>query len=150
MGLDSYLYGKNYLMRCDEKEAAQAQKVAKVFPKAPGKIEGVTCEVAYWRKANAIHQWFVKNVQDGKDDCGEYYVNRAHIADLMEACKAVLNDRQKCHKILPTQGGFFFGSTDYDGWYFSDIQNTITMLEPLLADDGAIFKDWTFYYHSCW
>ena len=27
-------------------------------------------EVGYWRKANAIHGWFVRNVQNGKDDCG--------------------------------------------------------------------------------
>ena len=26
-------------------------------------------EVGYWRKANAIHKWFVDNVQDGNDDC---------------------------------------------------------------------------------
>ena len=25
--------------------------------------------VAYWRKANAIHSWFVENCQDGVDEC---------------------------------------------------------------------------------
>jgi hypothetical protein len=24
--------------------------------------------VGYWRKANAIHRWFVEHVQDGNDD----------------------------------------------------------------------------------
>ena len=36
------------------------------------KSKGV--EVAYWRKANAIHGWFVYNIQDGVDDQNEYYV----------------------------------------------------------------------------
>ena len=28
-------------------------------------------QIASWRKANAIHKWFVDNVQDGVDDCGD-------------------------------------------------------------------------------
>ena len=27
--------------------------------------------VGYWRKQNAIHNWFVENVQDGIDDCDQ-------------------------------------------------------------------------------
>lgn len=27
-------------------------------------------EAIYWRKFNAVHRWFVNNVQGGKDDCG--------------------------------------------------------------------------------
>ena len=26
-------------------------------------------EVAYWRKFNALHNWFVQNCQDGVDEC---------------------------------------------------------------------------------
>ncbi len=33
-------------------------------------------EVGYWRKANQIHNWFVKNVQGGVDDCGYYGVTK--------------------------------------------------------------------------
>lgn len=29
-------------------------------------------EVAYWRKANHIHNWFVQNIQDGIDDLLDY------------------------------------------------------------------------------
>ena len=29
----------------------------------------------YWRKANAIHGWFVKNAQQGIDDCRTYSVD---------------------------------------------------------------------------
>ena len=38
-------------------------------------------EVGYWRKANQIHKWFVDNVQDGVDDCGEYKVTKEQLIE---------------------------------------------------------------------
>ena len=48
-------------------------------------------EVAYWRKANAIHKWFVDNVQKGKDDCKEYRVTRRNLLDLCDLVSDVLD-----------------------------------------------------------
>lgn len=48
-------------------------------------------EVAYWRKANAIHRWFVENVQNGKDDCGEYPVTRENLRSLVDLCQQVID-----------------------------------------------------------
>ena len=47
-------------------------------------------ELAYWRKANAIHKWFVDKVQDGNDDCGEYKVSKEQLQDLLNTCTEVL------------------------------------------------------------
>lgn len=47
--------------------------------------------VGYWRKANHIHNWFVKNVQNGVDDCKPYNVTEAKLRDLLCACRTVLN-----------------------------------------------------------
>lgn len=49
--------------------------------------------VMYWRKANAIHQWFVDRVQDGKDDC-EYHdeVTKEILEELRDKCKNVLEN----------------------------------------------------------
>ena len=60
MGLDMYLSGKN--------------------------SDGSTTEVAYWRKANAIHRWFVNNVQDGIDECQETIVTRNQLFTLLQIC----------------------------------------------------------------
>ena len=38
------------------------------------KVTYIEEEAGYWRKANAIHRWFVENVQKGEDDCRDYYV----------------------------------------------------------------------------
>lgn len=46
-------------------------------------------EVGYWRKANQIHNWFVKNVQGGVDDCGYYGVTKEKLEELLSTCKKV-------------------------------------------------------------
>lgn len=46
-------------------------------------------EIGYWRKANAIHNWFVENVQNGVDDCGEYEVSKSDLKELLSLCKEV-------------------------------------------------------------
>lgn len=136
-------------------------------------------EVAYWRKANQIHRWFVENVQDGEDDCGAYKVDKEELEELLNICKeieegAVMKKGQVvngqtvkdgewvniyedgyniinpeiCEELLPTQGGFFFGSTAYDQWYMDDIISTIEILEKVIAE-----TDWeteTVYYQSSW
>lgn len=47
-------------------------------------------EVGYWRKANAIHHWFVENVQNGTDDCERYEVSKEKLEELLETAKEVL------------------------------------------------------------
>ena len=50
-------------------------------------------DVGYWRKANAIHKWFVDNIQDGEDDCGYYEVAPEYLEELLNICKLI---KQKC------------------------------------------------------
>ena len=44
-------------------------------------------------------------------------------------------DPSACKVLLPTQKGFFFGSTEYNGYYFYDIAHTIRMLDRILEQD---------------
>lgn len=46
-------------------------------------------EVGYWRKANAIHNWFCDNVQGGVDNCGSYEVTKIQLTNLLDTCKLV-------------------------------------------------------------
>lgn len=89
-------------------------------------------QVGYWRKANAIHNWFVENCADGKDECQPIHVNKDELQELLDTCQKVLKDHSKAEELLPTQSGFFFGSTDYDGWYFEDLQYTVELLTDIL------------------
>ena len=120
-------------------------------------------KVGYWRKANAIHKWFVDNVQDGADDCEYYEVSKEQLENLLSICIEV-RDKSKMGKgwvkngetyangmwcpnyeegatiinpevakeLLPTQSGFFFGSTEYDEYYMQDIIDTIDIITTVL------------------
>ena len=48
------------------------------------KVTYITEEAVYWRKANQIHKWFVDNIQNGVDDCGEYYVSKENLEALLK------------------------------------------------------------------
>lgn len=115
-------------------------------------IQHIAIEVIYWRKANAIHAWFVKHVQDGNDDCEEYLVNREDIALLLNDLKSVLGSRKnigpskQALSKLPTKSGFFFGGTEYDEYYWEELERTKVELEKCLKMDS----NWTFYYSSSW
>ena len=49
-------------------------------------------------------------------------------------------------RLLPTQSGFFFGGTDYDQFYLSDLDTTVVILDlALKAPD-----DTQFFYRASW
>ena len=56
--------------------------------------ESIFEDVGYWRKANAIHRWFVENVQDGIDDCEYYEVKKEQLEELLETCVKVKDGSQ--------------------------------------------------------
>lgn len=113
----------------------------------PDGFAGATIEfpVGYWRKANQIHAWFVKNVQGGEDNCGTYAVAREQLEELKEICINVLAVPEMAMELLPPQAGFFFGSTEIDEWYLLDIQNTINIIDRCLNSDFDYFT-----YSSSW
>lgn len=150
MGLDMYLEKRTYVRQWgfQKPEEQYNVEVTKGGEPANIKSERVThvCEeLGYWRKQNQIHQWFVENVQNGVDNCGEYCVSKGQLEDLLEICKKILNDNSLAEELLPTASGFFFGGTEYDEWYFDGIQNTIEILEEALSDTSA-----DYYYSSSW
>ena len=105
-------------------------------------------EVGYWRKANQIHRWFVQNVQNGVDDCGEYKVTAEQLIQLYNICNEVLNDHSLAEELLPAQSGFFFGNTNYDDWYFNDVENTKRIIDEILEYKPYCLDD--LYYSSSW
>lgn len=102
--------------------------------------------IGYWRKANAVHQWFVDNCQNGEDDCRYAYVDREKLKELKALCQKVLLQPAMADEELPTQQGFFFGSYEYDEWYFEDMKKTVSIIDNCLD----MPDDWEFYYHSSW
>lgn len=143
MGLDMYLNAKRFLWY---NEDALSEKVSEAFPELKDRrVKEVIVEALYWRKANAIHKWFVDNCQEGEDDCGNYYVGREQLEELRQLVLEVLDTKDASK--LPPQAGFFFGSTEVDDWYWEDLRNTAAGLERVLNEFP---EQWEFEYHSSW
>ena len=157
MGLDMYLTARKYVAGYDF-QSEELQGAYKKMLKATGMTASdlkygnpsgyILLTVGYWRKANAIHQWFVKNVQGGVDECQNARVYREQLQELKTACDEVLADATKARELLPTTSGFFFGETDYDEWYHDGVKHTSEMLEMLLSNPK--FEDCDFDYQSSW
>jgi hypothetical protein len=161
MGLDQYLKASKYVSAYDytynddgemsRHKTDEFNQLSKMMDISVGENDQWTFAtvefcIGYWRKANAIHQWFVDNVQDGDDDCGKHYVSREKLVELMVVCKRVLGNRALGSEHLPTQDGFFFGETEYDEWYFQSLEDTVTFIDKALSLD----TEWGFEYSSSW
>ena len=154
MGLDMYLYADRFINEYfQESDKEKAAKIQEMFPELGDfDVKTIRVEVAYWRKANAIHKWFVDNVQEGNDNCGTYYVSREQLQELLTLIEEVLKaqDQPKGEAIakekLPTTSGFFFGGTDIDAYYYDDLTYTVEKLKKALSLSGSL----DFYYHSSW
>lgn len=149
------------------------------------KIGTIIEDVAYWRKANAIHSWFVENCQGGVDECQETYIKKEQLEELLDICEQVvagselvdgciengytiekdedsgemvkipnlqpgkvIKDSAVAEELLPTTGGFFFGSTEMNEWYLDDIKYTVKVLKEVIEETDWSEQD--IYYQSSW
>ena len=153
MGLDMYLTAKKYLWSDADKElSAKINDLIGVKADMENRWNGsslvvkqIEVDAMYWRKANAIHNWFVCNIQGGEDECKEYQVNRGALEELLSYCRQALETKDP--EILEPKGGFFFGSTDIDEYYWHDIEQTVIGLERALTLPE---KEYEFYYQASW
>lgn len=150
MGLDMYLTRKVYVRSWDDEDSYEVLVTKNGQPTSinPKRISYVVEEIGYWRKANAIHKWFVERVQNGNDDCGRYPVSEEQLTLLIEYCQSALKYPEEAKKLLPTTDGFFFGSTEYDEGYHQDLEDTIKICREAIAlaeEDRC-----TIYYQSSW
>ena len=224
MGLDSYLYAEKYVSNYDHSSVQDKELYNKVAEAVGltdfnstcygGNSVTVRLPLAYWRKANQIHKFFV-DLTGEEDNCQDIEVSREDLETLLSKCKQILtgsdeslseidtrrlesveelngrisvlqeklpesNDSERLNRILgelesskeaiaalvkrtgtssvdpsqilPTQGGFFFGSTDYDEYYYSDLEHTVQVLEKILNHPGIPKDDysWSFIYRASW
>lgn len=156
MGLDMYLTAKRYLWSEQDKEVSQ--KVGEIigvesdpetrFVGSSLMVKSISIDAMYWRKANAIHGWFVENCQGGRDECQETYVDRAKLIQLRDLCQSVLDNPDSTGDAdLEPRQGFFFGSYEKDEWYYQDLKNTVEGLTKALSLPE---NEYDFYYQASW
>jgi len=155
MGLDSYLYAKKFVASSSwgsEEECNTVKDIANLMSGNDFLLDDlqfaeVKLQLAYWRKANQIHKFFVDECGNGVDDQQDIYVERDDLKDLLQRCESILEDHSKAEELLPSQSGFFFGSTEYDEYYFADLERTVPILKKILENAP---EDWEFEYHASW
>ena len=140
-------------------------------------------EVAYWRKANAIHAWFERKYaeDEGLENCRDYHVGKEDLIELRNLCQNILDkavvtvgkvkngerlnnktgeweaiyeegevidNPEMAQELLPTQDGFFFGSTDYNKWYIEDLKLTVKQIDKIL--ETTDFNKEEIVYSAWW
>lgn len=79
-------------------------------------------QLGQFRKVNFLVQFFETKFGMEVQNLQEYSVSKPMVEELIDLCEQVLEDNSKARELLPTMGGFFFGSTDYDEYYFDDVE----------------------------
>lgn len=138
MGLDMYLYRK---IDKGSKNPLFTIVPSNFLPKGLFKPDAeyltpeITVNAGYWRKANAIHAWFVQNA-DVEDNCEPIQVDLDDLTKLRSTIEDIFNakeeDIQKAIELakntLAPTAGFFFGDTEIDEDYFNSLQYTYSII----------------------
>lgn len=161
MGLDMYLVERKKKKKIkdlwDFKDELiywrKANQIHKYFCDKGEKIEE---QIAYKLKKEDLQELLdicnkiLKEVitKPGKVKNGEQYNKDKQIWEpLWENGKIIIN-QEICEELLPTQDGFFFGSTDYDEYYLETIKYTKEKIEEIINEINTSEND--IYYLASW
>jgi hypothetical protein len=167
-GLTRYA-AEHYLSRWDHTAAPERERTEAVISLAglkallgeesnhavaPYDGSSVAVVATYWRKANAIHGWFVDHCQDGVDECQDSPVHPEQLAALHSTCEKALaayreGDLGTALEMLPPRAGFFFGTPEIDEWWVQDAEWTVQEIERIITAAARI-GGVEFFYHSSW
>jgi hypothetical protein len=150
MGLDMYLEAKRYVAPYDPRTEPIRRAIGAAIGYMPPKekpgqddslleVSGVTVRVGYWRKFDALHQWFVSNVQEGLDDCRPTFVS----ADTL----IVLEDQLEQASDDPAGASEHFTTAVDEVLEDGEVDYTLKVLHHAkqLQEQG-----WDIYYHASW
>lgn len=158
-----YLKGRKFIWE-DEDKGKLKKVVDEFFPKVKEfnlEPESITFQVGYWRGARAIHDWFVNNVQNGDDDCRDYYVEEEQFRELLNIINQILGKDTKNKIINELTGGFdmekakellpddnFDPNINYGEYYLENLIKTKKIIEEIF--DKKILEQIDIDYCSSW
>lgn len=125
MGLDQYLYGIKTVDYQEDKSNME--------------------KIGYWRKANWLHKWVEERIGEILQNCAYYELGESELKDLVLVIDEVLKNNKIANERLPTKSGFFFGSTEYNEWYFDSLKETKNHLEDILEN-----TNYEYYLYYAW
>ena len=139
MGLDMYLEKHIFIGGVYDEEIAgvciikhgKIHQQGREIKLPVNRIASITLSTGYWRKAYAIHWWFVEHCFDGEPehyDGREIYVDEEDLHELLDCAKAVRDDHSLARQLLPSPDG------SYEGWYWEDIEETIRIMNKAIEE----------------
>ena len=142
MGLDMMIYK-------DSAGVKDMQSFNAVYEDVP--------EYAYWRKANMVHRFFTTHGECLEQDV-LYRIKRTDLILLLKICTYLVSNtnliKEEAKDILPSQAGFFFGSTNYDDDYIYKLYVTIENIGKILQLSAGSYSEkeneQTFLYYASW
>lgn len=134
---------------------------------ARSKNGGATRQICYWRKANAILNWFDHNLEsvktqgngpasrEGVRNATDYIVTKKEYEKILDDCRRLLlldyeyegtDGEVPIPEDLLPMSGFFFGSQKLDEWFWCEIEATVGSLGAYSVDwDNEIVEFWISY-----
>ena len=120
----------------------------KDYEKLIDELNDIDCEnfefLAYFRKVNFLFEFFSGSLNEDETTA---VITRGEMEELIDKCEFVLNNRDKASEILPTCDGFFFGSLDYDDYYFESVAKVLLSFQVILenySDDYLYIIDFSY------
>lgn len=89
----------------------------------------ISYQVAYWRKANQVHNWFVENVQGGEDECKPHVVSKEQLLELLDICVRLKNE------LVLVPGRLWVGTTWQNGEEIKEYADGSIIGNPELAEE---------------
>lgn len=94
--------------------------------------------VGYFRKVNCVYRYFEDKLTDETA-----WVTKSDCEDIVKRCNAVLKNPNLASELMPTRIGPFFGSTEYDKYYFSDLRDVREQFKSFIkyfkTDDDLMY-----------
>lgn len=133
-------------------------------------------ELAYFRKVNFIQKFFEDKYEI--PDAESVPITKEDLQELADLCERVMDKFEEwdgakealdsddyieppkhiqdyAAELLPTCDGFFFGSTDYDNWYFNDVKDTMNTIRELIQEVEDTYEvedadNYQLFYRAWW
>lgn len=97
-------------------------------------------ELAYFRKVNCLVAFFEDQYGFDRNDLA-IVITKEMVNDLIERCDEVLLNPELAPDRMPNTGGFFFGSTAYDEYYFDNLEDIIRNMKEYVLPEFDKLKD---------
>lgn len=98
-------------------------------------------ELAYFRKVNFLIPFFENYFNTKIENLKDLEITKESIKELKDRCEHILADHTIAKDLLPTQGGFFFGSINYDEYYYDDVVDVLDNCNVLLQEFDKLEED---------